>query len=236
MGIHRLGLRSAGLSLAVTLSLCTGMVHAEEHLHEGDIEVSVSAGQWVVLGGHEDTAWGSGARIFEGDFGDFAGGLYKTDDPGYDSAEGTLIDGTILSYVGLNVLQFWDGAQWGSAMHEAVVTVSGNDGVESVFTWNGVTDAQGAIGQALSDGKIHEHLDMVVSGADKTVAGAYLLQFKLVGTGYADSDPFLLVLNRGLDAESFESSVMALTVPEPETYALMLAGLGLLALAARRRT
>ncbi|MCZ8076046.1 MAG: PEP-CTERM sorting domain-containing protein, partial [Paucibacter sp.] len=68
--------------------------------------------------------------------------------------------------------------------------------------------------------------------------GAYLIELKLKSDDYAASDSFYIVFNRGLSEAAFESSVDALVavpVPEPSSYILMLAGMGAVGLLVRRR-
>jgi hypothetical protein len=55
-----------------------------------------------------------------------------------------------------------------------------------------------------------------------------------------DSEPVvtsggILAFNTASTSATFEASVGALAIPEPETYALMMAGLGLLGFVARRK-
>jgi hypothetical protein len=200
-------------------------------LHEGDILISVMNGKLKTSGGHTDT-------IFEGDFGDFAGGLYKTDDPGYDSEPGSFANGTIINYMALGALKFWNGSSWSSAWVPAGVQVKidGNLGEETFWEAGGTSgDLSGLIGQAGAGGNIHEHLEMSVVGTNKAAVGAYMISLKLNSTSTAlqSSDPYHIVLNRGLDPEAFEAAVMA--VPEPSTYAMLLLGLAAVGYSARRR-
>jgi len=62
--------------------------------------------------------------------------------------------------------------------------------------------------------------------------GACRIAMRLTSPSYEPSDPFELVLNRGLGAGAFEASGQMMAVPEPETCALMALGL---AFVARRR-
>lgn len=202
-----------------------------QHVHDGDILISVINGKLATSGGHTDT-------IFEGDFGDFAGGDYKTDDPGYDSEDGTFASGTIVNYMALGALKFWNGSSWGSAgVPDGVqVKIDGNFGEETFFGAAGVSgDVSGLIGDAGAGGNVHEHLDMSVVGANRTQPGAYWISLKLSSTSSAlqPSDPYHIVLNRGLGEEAFEAAVMA--VPEPSTYAMLLLGLAAVGYSAKRR-
>lgn len=223
------------LALAATFS---APVWAEP-LHEGDIEVGVSNGILQAWGAAH-THGGTGYAIFEGDLGDLAGGLYSTDDPGYDSEVGSLGVGSQINYTALGTLSFWNGTTWSSAAVPAGVSlrINGNLGEETFWTSTGITgDASGLIGQAGSNGKLHEHLDMTAVGSGRTAVGAYLIQLQLTGDGYGASTPFYLALNRGLSVAGFETAVHALTspVPEPSSWMLLLAGLGAVGVVCRQR-
>jgi len=221
----------------VALVLSLGQAQAQPQLHEGDVEMSIVNSQ-IVLNGHAATQFGTGFKIFEGDFGDLAGGPFRTDDPGYDSETGTFVPGTFITYNTVGSLRFWNGGTWGLAGAERV-RLDGNLGEESFYSGTGTSgDLTGLVGVAGNSGVIHEHLDMVVSrvGGGIPAIGSYMFQLYLGGTNLTASDTFLMVLNRGLSEQSFEQSVQALAVPEPGTWLMWLAGVGLVgAIAARRR-
>jgi len=220
----------------IALVLSLGQVQAQ--LHEGDVEMSIVSSQ-IVLNGHSAIQFGSGFKIFEGDFGDISGGPFRTDDPGYDSAPGTFVPGTFITYNTVGGLWFWNGGTWGLAGAERV-RLDGNLGEESFFSGTGTSGAlTGLVGVAGNSGVIHEHLDMVISrvGGGLPAIGSYMFQLYLTGTNLTASDTFLMVLNRGLSEQNFEQSVQALAVPEPSTWLMWLAGVGLVgAIAARRRS
>jgi len=219
------------------VALVLSLGQAQAQLHEGDVEMSIVSGK-IVVDGHATTQFGTGFKIFEGDFGDIGGGPFRTDDPGYDSAPGTFVPGTFITYNTVGSLWFWNGGTWGLAGAERV-RLDGNLGEESFFSGTGTSgDLTGLVGVAGNSGVIHEHLDMVVSrvGGGIPAIGSYMFQLYLTGTNLTTSDTFLMVLNRGLSELSFEQSVQALAVPEPGTWLMWLAGVGLVgAIAARRR-
>jgi len=225
--------RDFAVSLAFVVSL--GQAQAQA-LHEGDVEMSVVGGK-IVLDGYAVTQFGSGFKVFEGDFGDLAGGPFKTDDPGYDSEIGTFTSGTKVSYNTVGSLQFWNGTGWGQAGMERV-RLDGNLGEESFFSGTGISGAlAGLVGQAGVGGVVHEHLDMTLSriGAGVPAVGAYMFQLYLSGDGLVASDSFLMVINQGLEEEAFEMSVQALAVPEASTWLMLLAGVGLIGTVTARR-
>jgi len=226
--------RTAALSgLLVALSF---PAQAQAQTHDGDVEMSIVSGT-ITLDGHAAVRAGNGFQIFEGDFGDVAGGPFKTDDPGYDSEAGTWASGAIVNYQILGVLEFWNGSSWAPAGLERV-TLEGNLGEASFIQGSGVSgDLTGLIGQSGSNGVIHEHLDMGVSriGGGLPSVGAYLIQLQLTSVGLQSSQPYYIALNRGLSEIDFESAVQALAVPEPGTWALLAGGLLAVLRIARRR-
>ena len=218
------------------VALVLSLGQAQAQLHEGDVEMSIVSGK-IVVDGHATTQFGTGFKIFEGDFGDISGGQLKTDDPGYDSAPGTFVPGTFITYNTVGSLWFWNGGNWGLAGAERV-RLDGNLGEESFFSGTGTSgDLTGLVGVAGNSGVVHEHLDMVVSrvGGGIPAIGSYMFQLYLTGTNLTASDTFLMVLNRGLSEDNFEMSVQALAVPEPTTWLLWMGGLALIGAAARRR-
>ncbi len=224
--------------LALAASLAFTLPAMAQHLHAGDIELEVESGKLAVHGAAH-SQYGTGYAIFESDFGDFAGGPYKTNNPGYDSHAGTFASGDIIGYQALGSLWHWNGAGWGNSVaNSETILLNGNFFEETFWSVAGVLgDAAGLIGQAGASGNIHEHLDMSINAPTGFLpsVGAYYVSLQLTSDNYVSSDPFLIVFNNGLDGMAFEHAVHALAVPEAETYAMLLAGLGLIAFKLRRR-
>jgi hypothetical protein len=223
---------------ALVAACVTHLAAHAQHDHSGDIAVSTVAGKLVVGGEHFETHGLNGYNIYEADFGDFPN-PFETDDPGFQTQGGAKVSpNSILSFAGIGKLQFWNGSAWGNTVaNEKVQIKDAFDG--ALNTWSDAGFIAGEysfVGQAGGNGSLHEHLDMLVT--PNATAGAYLIQLQLISDTDAASMPFYIAFNRGLGAEAFETSIDALVaapVPEPETYALLLAGLALVGAATRRR-
>lgn len=233
------------LALLAALSTSAGLLlSASAFAQHADIDVELIANK-LVVDGHALTQFGTGFKIFEGNFGDLGGGPHKTDDPGVQMPDGSFLAGQQLWYQASGVLKFWNGSTWGAPALGKNFTIQDTVGGETFISASGVTNPFGVVDAADVGGGIHTHIDFLVSnvGALPSPAGAYMVTLTMTSrgvdgmsaTGYLDSDPFLLVFNHGLSGENFETAVQALAVPEPGAYAMLLAGLALIAPAARRR-
>lgn len=237
-------LRPSALAAAVFTSAALLLSPPLSAQHAGDVQITLHAGK-ITIGGNAETQFGTGYKIFEGNFGDLFGGPHKTDDPGFEMEDGTFLAGQQLWYQASSVLKFWNGSAWGAPASGKTFTIEDAFGGQTFINGTGVTNPLGVLDAADAGGGIHTHIDFLISNAGPvpTPAGAYMVTLALTSrgvdgmsaTGYLDSDPFLLVMNHGLSAASFESAVHALAVPEPEAYAMLLAGLALVGAAARRR-
>ncbi len=206
----------------------------EPPVHEGDVLPLLVAGQ-LVLDDLDDKEFdfATGYPIFEGDFGDLAGGPHATDDPGYDHESGQFTTGTLLAFKILGPLEFWNGSVW-SNVTPATVTFVDALGTEVDITSSSSAGATGLIGQVDGDGNVHDHIDYKIDAG--AASGAYAVTLSLFGLladqttpVYGESDPFLFVFNRGLAFEDFESAVGARVVPVPAAvwmFGSALAGLG----------
>lgn len=237
------GLARLAPAVAGALLLCqAGALRAQEHLHEGDIELEIEAGKLHVHGAAE-TAFGTGYYIFEGSFTTLLPGpRWRTTNPGFDSAAGTFQPADEGFFKVWGTLAFWDGDSWENTAPkgEMIVIRDSLDETITVSTTGTVATPAftGFISEGGPSGSIHQHISFTLQTAaplsDPTI-GAYRIGLQITSPQYESSDPFYLVLNRGLSTEAFEESVHALAVPEPSTYAMMGLGLGLIGFLARRR-
>lgn len=224
--------------LAVS-ALAPAFAFAQTHVHEGDIQPTIVAGK-ITLPSSQTIA-SSGHALFEGDFGDLIRGPYKTTAPGFNSF--AFAPETVVNYAAIGAVSFWNGTAWSNnVLSSEYVLLEGNLGEETRWTHTGPAgDLTGLLGQASADEhELHEHLAFSVASSvgGAPSVGAYLVGLQLTADGYASSDPFYLVFNRGLSSSAFEDSVNALTspVPEPSSWLLMLTGFGAVSvLAAKRR-
>jgi hypothetical protein len=200
-----------------------------------DLHVSVLGGQIQVNGDELLVDATTGYQLFEGDFGDLEGGLFRTDDPGFVAESGNFAAGSILGYRAQGTLQYWNGTSWGAVAGQERVHIADAFEEHSIFGTSGASGKLiGLIDQIGNDGVLHAHLDFTVentSGIGNPAVGAYAIQvsllaldqeFNISGT-YGESAPFYLILNRGLSAVDFENAIDArvTAVPIPGAGALM---------------
>lgn len=210
-----------------------------------DIEFGYDAGMIEIEPGHE-------GLVFEGDFP--TSGLFErfTTSPGFGSeiVEGLGIGaGDIISYNILDNLYFWSLATEdfdtpGSASIDIDNAVGPNTLVTAT---SGAIIPGGAIGQADGVGEFHSHVGFTISAG--APLGAYGLLMELVtdASGIAESNPFFIVFNYGLDEDGsnpsvpdFEDAVLAFSneleaVPEPSSIALATIGCAFLGCGLFRR-
>jgi hypothetical protein len=195
--------------LALALSFALPAISAAEQ-HLGDIQPWLENGK-VMLNG----------TLFEGDFGDLSGGVYGTDDPGYDadSAKGAFGTGNWLWFEGLGSLKYWNGSAWaGGVPNGEHVELEDALGNLTAIGADGVSNPWGVIGQFDADGDLHMHLDMAIRNAGNALGGtigAYWITLRLLETAphggnpvSTPSDPFHVIFNRGLSTEKFQAAVV----------------------------
>jgi len=179
----------------------------------------------------------TGNSIFVTDFGDFAGGPFATDDPGFFADPGTLPADVLLRYEITAPLAFWDpsAAQWTEDPPGDVrvrlaggidVIADGSCGLlvcfepsSTLITGGGVAGSPSlVIDQSGPDGSLHTHLDWFLEHPDGTRGGpegAYTLEMLIAAEGFESSAPFTLLFNRGLGDAAFGEALLALVNAEP---------------------
>lgn len=192
-----------------------------------DVEFGVENGGLVVAPSPQ------GWFVFEGTFGEAPLALNQAGEPGFES-EGGLNPGDRIGFSVVQSLLYWNGAAFAMPPGGHSVNVSlfpvgsidvGSAGPGFVF------------GEADAAGDFHEDLLFTLNGPgapDGLTAGAYGIWMTLTSPNYSASNEFIVLLNYGLDDESFEAGVEAAAalVPEPSA-ALALVAVGIVA--ARRR-
>ena len=212
-------------------SIFTLSAHASgDHDHGDDYDVvgEADGGQIEVETGMQ---LAGGGRLFEADFGDFEGGPYVTDAPGFQIEDGPFGANQFLAYNMQSNLKTWDGSSWvgSSNSFNSLLTIESHDYGVQPFSL-------GLIGPSDADGGVHEHLEYII---DPTAPlGAYLIEFILEGyqdqamtlsNGYS-SDSVFIAFNNGLSEENYELGVDAMSpVPVPAAVWLFVSGLAGLA-------
>ncbi len=208
--------------------------------HPGDVSVYSSDGQLKLGGQRVETDGLTGYNIYRADFADMSHGPWATYNPGFQTQGSNRLNaGSLIGFEGLKELSFWDGVRWASASTGVELAVA--DYEEVLTTWSGAGVVQGetqVLGEVRSSGNLHEHL--VFSVTEGAAVGAYKITLRLNSADYLASDPFYVVLNRGLTGDEFllarQALVQATAVPEPASAGMLMAGLmGLFACLGRVR-
>lgn len=215
--------------LLLTVGLSAG---AQEAPHS-DIEFQYLHGAIQVEEGDE-------GFVFEGEFGEGAF-ANEASEPGIASEleEGMGIHpGNTIAFNVLNSLYYWDGNHF-ALPGETSLTISGVGGSADtvISATSGIQRSSFAtpanlLGQADAEGSFHVDPKFTIS--DGAPAGGYGLLLSLStddDAAIADSAPFGVMLNFGLEEAAFEAGVEAFgaIVPEPSSFhifALSLVGFG----------
>lgn len=196
-----------------------------DHAHEGDVYLAVENAR-IITGIFDDIDGFEPERVFGVELGEIVPGA--ADEPGFDNASGTFVNGTALGVHFRSALSIWDGAGLASATQ----TMTFEFGPQSMVSGAGfVSGFDIAVG---ADDEWHEHYDMFIS--DALAIGVYVLELELFSTdpGLSTSAPFWFVFNNG-ESELVHDEVIeyveTVLVPAPAAAGL----LGLAGLAATRR-
>lgn len=221
----------------VLLSAMTATSMAQDEEPHSDVEFAYVDGAIEVEPGEE-------GLVFEAEFGEDAFANFASE-PGIASEieEGAGINaGNVIGFNVLDKLFYWNGSEAVSP-GDATVTIAGAGGSADVVV-SGTSGIQLAdfmtpsnlLGQADADGDFHVDPGFTIS--DGAAAGGYGLVLSLStddAGGIADSEPFGIFLNFGLEEEAFEMGVEAFAAAVPEPSSLMLLSFAAVGLAAVRR-
>lgn len=189
----------------------------------------------VLIGGQPAFDHATGYGIWPANFGDFAGGPYSTDDPGFQSFAGTLLAGERIFYRPLGSALHWSTStrSWAAAPTGTQIRIEGTVPSEIAIAWlvfndpsaqaqyeyystptlitgAGVTGpATKMVDEAASNGAFHTHLNWFLEG-DRP-AGAYLVQLQLFdqSSKYGDSSPFYVLFNNGLGTTDYQNAFLS---------------------------
>jgi hypothetical protein len=240
--------------LLVLISLLFAPAAWAQHF---DIEFGVSGGSLVVDPNQEAARDPLGRPKFGGNFEDAGTILPSTPNPGWATPEDGFQDPGYevlsplapLSILPMGELMFWSGSSW-SAGPASGERLHATRQAGPITYWDyafsaasveitdpGDVDA-GLVGTAFGNGTFHSHIDFFLekdSLAQVPALGAYAFELLLTSPSLANSGSFLIALNNGLTEAEFDTAFTALGLPEPERCALLLVGLGLVALKRSRR-
>jgi hypothetical protein len=224
----------------MALFLAIGVAAQAQHAHEGDVIFEYDAGKIIIESGELSTT-GPAERFFEGAFGLSGLGNGFTGDPGFEAHDpigaGDQIGFNIHAFNG-NFLHYFD---------PSTSTLSNTHNHTLTIDWTGAGDlligrtigGTGPIANASAAGVFHHHMEFSLANLNAPNYGAYgfLMSLTTSAVGIAESDPFWMVFNYGMDEVDFENLALPAfgitAVPEPS--ALMLVSLAACGLAWRRK-
>jgi hypothetical protein len=219
--------------LFLTIAASGSLAAAQHH----DIEFDYDNGKI-------DIEFGPEGAVYEAELPTSGSFEQATDDPGIASevAEGLGVNpGDVIDYQILGPLQYHNGTSFAPVPAGVSLSIGDNPsgGLTVDASTAGPVSGTGIIAIADGIGDVHTHVEFSLNPLSLGVSeyGAYGLLTRLTTDepGIAPSDPFYIVLNFGLDEETFEESVEAFAANVPEPTALVLTIASLLSLSCIRK-
>ncbi len=199
------------------------------------LQVSFFGDNALLINGRAALDHSTGYGIWPADFGDAPGGIYSTDDPGFQSFSGTFLAGERIFYRPLGTALHWESGSrtWQAAPAGTSLRIEGT--VPSEIAINALVfndpaalaqfayytnptsiTGSGIVGpltkmvdEAAANGSFHTHLNWFLEG--NRPSGAYLAQLQLFDPSgkYRDSTPFFILFNNGLSSGDYESAFLS---------------------------
>ncbi len=193
---------------AQTFSTCNDFGHFDLYI-EVDPPASDGGAFIIDAAGDFPVEAGTGKSVIPADFGDFAGGEHKTDDPGWVVGAGDMLDEEFLWFRALDSLRYWDKElqQWLTAPPDGErvrffgatppdVEVFGTPEEKAFYLEGTIWSSDGLSGPQEApiedfNGGIHAHFDFCVEAHDGDCTqpgssatgspsiGAYLIELQL---------------------------------------------------------
>ncbi|MBS3965472.1 MAG: hypothetical protein KGZ80_13475 [Methylomonas sp.] len=187
----------------------------------------------------------SGNMIFLADFRDFAGGPFRTTNPGFTAVQNALNPGEIMRYRAIGILEYWNttARQWSPAPANMRIKLAGGidprdiitdparcggllfcfapGAVDSVtlFTGSGIGGtAEMMVDVANDRGHVHTHFDFFLENASGVLGGpvgAYLVQMQVLSNLRTASEPVYILFNAGLSTADYTEALLELVNNPP---------------------
>ena len=208
------------------LSVSVSAQHQDIWLSSNNDEVIISAIN-TETGNDVPVDLTTGKYLFTADFSDLGQGTKGTDDPGFNTLDGTFTPNSILNYRVVGSLSFWDGVQWlGNVPNQEVIRVEDALGNITTISPDTITNQVGAIDMVSNTGMVHQHVEFYIDNlnSDEPSPGIYMFELECFVTDalggntiYSSSDSVRIALNYLIDESGFNTAISALTDPVAES-------------------
>lgn len=232
--------RATTLTAAMTAGICLNILVTPAHAQHSDIELGY-------LNGMIEVEFGPEGRVIEGEFPSDDIFEQFTEDPGFATNDAESLVTAPFDAIDYNILgplTYHNGTAFAPVTPGVQIEIfdQPNGGIAVDNSTTGPVTGTGVVAQANADGDIHAHIGFELQpnnpdDSNDPPVGAYGLLTSLTtdNPAIADSEPFYLVFNFGLDDTAYESAVGAFSDAVPEPSTLLVTSASALALLVRRR-